>query len=488
MHENTEVTGQLGVNAVGLAVSKLGWSFHPNSSPEYGIDGEIEVVEGERRSGKILKVQIKSGHSWFKESTPLGFIYRGDDPHIRYWLGHAVPVLIMLHDPTTELTYWENIEPSKIYSTGSGWKIEVPHAQLLDANSAHLLRGIANRVSQVSTVWVRYPRYKLSRGYIQATSTGDPMEYDPWRLYSSGRHSAGWQPPYMSLVNLARQIGWAATSGIAPTEATLTETEKASILDWTASYGLLGLLPGLAQMITLWPRWESRHKIYNSETVAGACEGYTRYIRMGGCWYSSGMMRDSYADEVPAVARVVGEPVSKALIPADWPVPGVLRWSHGLFNWEEESLTKGLGSYFPDVPGSREEYFYPRPGEPRFWMEYAEHLSYFIIWTKNFYEALTEISGFSPAQPNDLQAVRANEAMYLLESLASSVSTTIEIETGSRRFLKKWRSPSLLSSFAMMAIEDMAAGYWVRICQTCSGAFCTNRETPLCDNCGAQAS
>jgi hypothetical protein len=69
MRENRDVTGQMGVFAVGQAVLKLGWFFQPNSSPEYGIDGEIEVVEAFRRSGKILKVQIKSGQSYFQEPT-----------------------------------------------------------------------------------------------------------------------------------------------------------------------------------------------------------------------------------------------------------------------------------------------------------------------------------------------------------------------------------------------------------------------------------
>jgi hypothetical protein len=82
--------------------------------------------------------------------------------------------------------------------------------------------------------------------------------------------------------------------------------------------------------------------------------------------------------------------------------------------------------------------------------------------------------------------MRVNGAMYLLEALASAVSTSIELESGTRRFLKRWRSPALLSSFAMMAIQDMARGRRVRVCQTCNAAFCKDIEVVRCDGCTSQ--
>jgi hypothetical protein len=124
-------------------------------------------------------------------------------------------------------------------------------------------------------------------------------------------------------------------------------------------------------------------------------------------------------------------------------------------------LRQSVALYFPDVQDSPEQYEYPCPGHPRFWSEYAERLLTIVKWAKNFHELLISISAFCSENSTEA-ATRANEALYLLESLASAVAFSIELEAGTKRLLKKWQSPSLLSSFAMMVIEDMACGYETR--------------------------
>jgi hypothetical protein len=225
--------------------------------------------------------------------------------------------------------------------------------------------------------------------------------------------------------------------------------------------------------------------MYNSPGMDGVCKGYTRYIRMGGSWYSTGKLQgyeDAAGGDSESV-HIVGEPIPKALIPPDWPPPGVVLWHFAQFNWQEESLSSSLLPYFPHVRNSRETYLYPCPGQPRFWAEYAERLCEFVAWAKNFHDVLLCISGFSSRTASERQISLANEGMYLLESLASAVSTSIELERGTGRFLRKWRSPSLLSSFAMMVIDDMEKGHRVRICPNCDIAFRSDTDLCLCDRC-----
>jgi hypothetical protein len=292
MSGNCEVTGERGKFAVGHAVTKIGWYFHEKHSPEYGIDGEIEIVEHGKRSGKLLKVQIKSGPSWFEEVTSTGFTYRGDENHLRYWLAHTVPVLLLLHDTESEITYWEEITRSKVIRTGKNWKIDIPRSQILDREASDALRKIAYKAVHAlpNGMWSRHERYELQDGYIRPVLGSRLIEYDPWQSYSSNLAvSALTEKPYISFARLGRKITWSPHSGVALTRDALTEKDKALILEWVTNNGLLGLLPGLAQIVTLWPRWEKPGKMYDSDSE-GACMSYIRHLRVGGNWYSTGQM------------------------------------------------------------------------------------------------------------------------------------------------------------------------------------------------------
>ncbi|HEX4810894.1 MAG TPA: DUF4365 domain-containing protein [Bryobacteraceae bacterium] len=452
MGANHEITGQEGVFAVGQAITKIGWYFHPKSSPEFGIDGEIELADNGKPSGKLLKVQIKTGPSWFRDVSATGFTYRGDKSHLSYWLSHSVPVLLLLHDTADGKTYWEEVTKSKIIPTGKGWKIDVPKSQVLNQEASDALRKIANRAVHAlpNGMWSRHEQYELQDDYVKPVPGSRIVQYDPWQSYSGSPDLKGLRnKPYITFARLGRDV----LSG-----DSLTNGKRSLVVEWTTNYGLLGLLPGLAQLITLWPRWERSGKMDNSDSEQ-ACLSYARHIRVGGNWYSTGQMQSISAAR--PVAPVVGEPVPKSMIPAEWPKPGVLLWRWEHFNWQEETLQQSVGSYFPNIEGSRETYDYPCPGHPRFWSEYAEPVRKIARWAKNFHDVLISISAFCSRKGED-ESAKVNEALYFLESLASAVAISIELEAGTRKLLKKWQSPSLLSSFAMMAIEDMASGYQSR--------------------------
>ncbi|MFG1849598.1 DNA/RNA helicase domain-containing protein [Micromonospora carbonacea] len=117
----------------------LRWLFREVSVSDVGIDGHIELIDGDRATGKLLGVQIKSGRSWFREPSNGGWVYRGDPRHLDYWRGYALPVLIVLVDVEARIAYWQHLDPTTIQSTGQGWKALVPADQVLDDSSRDAL-------------------------------------------------------------------------------------------------------------------------------------------------------------------------------------------------------------------------------------------------------------------------------------------------------------------------------------------------------------
>lgn len=66
--------GSEGVTHTQLAVQdELGWLFREQPTEDYGIDAHVEIVEHEDVRGRLLALQIKSGESWFRETTEGGW-------------------------------------------------------------------------------------------------------------------------------------------------------------------------------------------------------------------------------------------------------------------------------------------------------------------------------------------------------------------------------------------------------------------------------
>ena len=88
----------MGVGAAMVEFSSWGWAFRSQHVKDYGIDAHTEPFDGlHQPSGRLLALQIKSGDSYFRDETDDGWWYWGENKHLRYWLGHVLPVLIMRH-------------------------------------------------------------------------------------------------------------------------------------------------------------------------------------------------------------------------------------------------------------------------------------------------------------------------------------------------------------------------------------------------------
>jgi hypothetical protein len=126
---------RIGVGMAEVEFSKWGWMFREQSVLDFGIDAHVEPHSAGVASGQLIALQIKSGRSFFDEPTDGGWVYRGDDRHLWYWLRHCLPVVLLLHDPESGATYWEHVTARVVKYTDTGWKMLVPSSHILSKTS-----------------------------------------------------------------------------------------------------------------------------------------------------------------------------------------------------------------------------------------------------------------------------------------------------------------------------------------------------------------
>lgn len=92
-----------------------------------------------------IAVQIKCGSSFLKERTESGFVFRGKSKHLRYWIEHSLPVMVILCDPVDGNCYWQEVSAANTEPLVKGWKLVVPYTHLLSADSKYALTSLAGR-------------------------------------------------------------------------------------------------------------------------------------------------------------------------------------------------------------------------------------------------------------------------------------------------------------------------------------------------------
>jgi hypothetical protein len=144
MNNQYTPTERLGVNAVEKVFLRSNWIFREQHATDVGIDAQAEVYENGLASGRALALQIKSGVSYFSERNSLGFVFRGELKHLKYWTEHSLPVILVLYHPDEDKAWWCAIKDNpSIAQTPKGWSVLVPHAQALSAPVTALLRNMA---------------------------------------------------------------------------------------------------------------------------------------------------------------------------------------------------------------------------------------------------------------------------------------------------------------------------------------------------------
>ena len=69
MLKENPVTQDLGVAATMNFFAENGWLFRVLERHDYGVDALVEIVEDGFPTGSLIGIKIKSGKSYFRETT-----------------------------------------------------------------------------------------------------------------------------------------------------------------------------------------------------------------------------------------------------------------------------------------------------------------------------------------------------------------------------------------------------------------------------------
>lgn len=142
----TGVLGDMGVALARFRCGQMGLIFREKPTQDHGIDAEIEILVGEKATGRLVSAQIKCGPSYFKEADDETVTFRFEEDHYLYWKSHSLPVIGVLVDHETETCYWCAISSETVKSTGKGYKVEVPKTQILNLHSRQALIDLATPI------------------------------------------------------------------------------------------------------------------------------------------------------------------------------------------------------------------------------------------------------------------------------------------------------------------------------------------------------
>ena len=206
-------TGRMGVSAASLVFEAWGWLFREQPIEDYGIDAHVEPLDGpEQPARQLLALQIKTGASFFAEETPDGWWFRDIRRHWHYWLGHVLPVVIILYNPQTGKLFWQHAEANLVQLTGEEGKLLIPRGHVLDSSGAgrDRLRQIVREFRRADPLADSLPLLPPSAaGVLRAATTrpGNTMMV-AWQL-ANGRH----QPDLTADSLLKGRPSWLSDGG-----------------------------------------------------------------------------------------------------------------------------------------------------------------------------------------------------------------------------------------------------------------------------------
>jgi hypothetical protein len=175
-----------GVNAVSTTINDgFGWIFRRNHNEhDFGIDGHIDIVTDDGGvTGQSIAVQIKSGPSYFKTETPASYTFYGETKHLNYYINSAVPVVLIIHEPNLNTSYWTLFEPQKTEKTESGWKIAIPKNNSLGTETkAEFIRIVGPAVDHSAAIEAHWAfneflgqfeniHYAVDRKHVESKNT-----------------------------------------------------------------------------------------------------------------------------------------------------------------------------------------------------------------------------------------------------------------------------------------------------------------------------
>lgn len=206
-------TGRMGVSAASLVFEAWGWLFREQPIEDYGIDAHVEPLDGpEQPARQLLALQIKTGAPFFAEETQDGWWFRDTRRHWHYWLGHVLPVVIILYNPPTGKLFWQHADASLVQLTGEEGKLLIPRSHILDSSGAgrDRLRQIVGEFRRADPLADSLPLLPPSAAGVLRATTARPENtmMVAWQL-ANGRH----QPDLTADSLLKGRPSWLSDGG-----------------------------------------------------------------------------------------------------------------------------------------------------------------------------------------------------------------------------------------------------------------------------------
>ncbi|TDK23504.1 DUF4365 domain-containing protein [Arthrobacter crusticola] len=189
----SEFTNRKAVNAVEKLALQIGWFFRPQDISDQGIDAHVEEVrlseeEGkptvEVGTGRLIAIQIKGGPSYFRKPSANGWWFPFSAKKAKLWLGHALPVVVVLVDLKNNAVYWQRISSTTVLSTGKGYKVEVPSSQPMSAAGKEW-RHIASGLETLAEARFEHALTQLPPPVCSALQARPPAERQDAALLAS---------------------------------------------------------------------------------------------------------------------------------------------------------------------------------------------------------------------------------------------------------------------------------------------------------------
>jgi hypothetical protein len=173
----THAIAHRAVAAAAREFSNMGWAFREQVTYDFGIDALAEEVGDGLPTGRLIALVVKACRAFFSEPDGDGWLYRGRNDELSYWLSHSLPVVLLAHHPHTGLSYWQHFTPDAVTYTSEGWRIRVPAEHVLgtDARTAFIAIAGGRRTSKY---WMAAARTVARAEAITATPVSQPPQED----------------------------------------------------------------------------------------------------------------------------------------------------------------------------------------------------------------------------------------------------------------------------------------------------------------------
>lgn len=133
--------------------NELNWLFREtNLEDDFGIDGHLDIISDEGKvTGKSIAFQLKTGENFFKEKNDIGYIFRGEDKHLNYYINYSLPIIIILINPNSRKIIWELFDAGKTDRAKKSWKMTIPENKNLTKKSKKSLLQCVGPITDFSS-------------------------------------------------------------------------------------------------------------------------------------------------------------------------------------------------------------------------------------------------------------------------------------------------------------------------------------------------